>query len=172
VGQIERMKINRSRNKGGQAKSKISSDHARHITLAARWSGEHLSQGRKRDGLPDVKACIESIIKQEARKDEKKKLLGANSSSYPLARLGSVISAKLQERRMKPYGFFVLLSLLIVYPMTFTVLRSILSRVPVIGSIVSLIVHPVLMVMKRQILQLQSLLSAQLAKKFLSPSLK
>ena len=132
-----RYKPNRSDDRISRGINRIDSngersiDRVRHITLAVRWAGEHLSQGRKRDGLPHAEACVDSILKLEARADEKMKRLDSNVSSNEWTRLRSIAVAAWKKRRMKPYGVFVLLPLMIVYPTVLSIIsRALFFKVP------------------------------------------
>jgi hypothetical protein len=131
-------KVARSRGSPFRTRGTRPINRVRHITLAVRWAGEHISQGRKREGLPNAQACVESVLKQEARVDEKiKRLEEMSTSAWTRFRMNAI--ATWNKRRVKPYGMFILIPLMMLYPTLSSMIISVISMTPLKASLTSLI---------------------------------
>lgn len=127
---INRLKDKVSRSKHSSSRTggdKCHVNRVRHITMAVRWVGEHLSQGRKNEGFPSAQACVESVLRQEVKMDEKLSRLQNNMSASRWSRFVKNAIATCKKRRVKPYGIFILIPILIMYP---TIISMLLLMIP------------------------------------------
>ena len=103
---------------------------AKHFTVAVRWAGEALMQGQKKDGFSNAQACMDSVVKEEDKKDKRRRRKKALERASPISRLIAPVKSRLNQRRAKPYGLFVLLPMLLTYPIIVSMLWSVLRKIP------------------------------------------
>lgn len=106
-------------------------------TWAVRWAGEHLEQGRKRDGRPDAQSCVDRCMEDEARRAKRRRrLTRVRDEEHPVRRAVHEATGRLRRRRPKPYGVFVALP---VYGLMAAAAAAALRAVPGTGGAVGLV---------------------------------
>jgi len=128
---------------------------SKHWTIAVRWAGESILQGTKKDGHATPQKCVDYIIRQSDRNERtlRRKIALKNASAIfgwwrmPFSRdsstsssisrkSGTDVDGARRKSRVKPYGVFVLLSMVMgVYPVIGSILYKIGRKIPVMEAL-------------------------------------
>jgi hypothetical protein len=112
----------------------------KHWNIAVAWAGEQVLNGKKEDGHENAENCMKFIVKKQAKVAKRERRRNALRNATPMSKwFTKVMHQRLQRNengKTKPYGAFVFLPMLVtVYPILFSMLYRMGSRIPIVKAI-------------------------------------
>ena len=131
-------KINSFNKKKGIPKKKQDVE-AKHWNIAVAWAGEQVLNGRKENGHKCAEECMKYIVEEQAKIKKRTRRQRALRYATPMSKWFTILVYErlqsFQNQKTKPYGAFVFIPMVLtVYPVFFSMLYRIGSRIPAVKA--------------------------------------